>query len=409
MSQNNKKNTNEPDQTGDVISWVIIFILMFAFPPLGLILLILKMRSYAKPPGNAAKRPGANFGASTQQASSQTGAAARRYASNTARAANAARQPSPQDTKAARKKNKHLSKKSGTFISTILLLLAVILFIAGANTIFGSVIETAGAFHIDSWLNFLLGAFYIVGGFVSLFSRGIVKKRLGRYVNYCAYISERNVVPLSDLAQVAGLPVRTVKRDVQTMINSGYFDFGAYIDNELESLVLSGEAAEEIRKSARPFGDIPVKQEVATETHYMLTINELRELNRSVADVTISGKIDKIEELTGKIFRIVDEHPEKKKQVRRFETYYLPTTMKLIRSYSTLEKQGVKGENIMAAKENIGRILDALAAGYEQQLDQLFKSDAMDIAADITVLENLMQQDGLAGDKPGIKTMQGMG
>jgi len=86
--------------------------------------------------------------------------------------------------------------------------------------------------------------------------------------------------------------------------------------------------------------------------------------------------------------------------------YYLPTTLKLLRSYATLEKQGINGENITSAKENIGRILDTLATGYAQQLDQLFESDVIDIAADINVLENLMQQDGLTGEKPGMRVME---
>jgi len=87
-------------------------------------------------------------------------------------------------------------------------------------------------------------------------------------------------------------------------------------------------------------------------------------------------------------------------------SYYLPTTLKLVRSYATLEKQGVKGENILSAKQSIRNILDTLTTGYEQQLDQLFKSDAIDIAADISVLENLMQQDGLTNDKSEFQVLE---
>jgi hypothetical protein len=259
---------------------------------------------------------------------------------------------------------------------------------------------------VTRWPEFWLGVFYFLGGFISLSSRNIVSKRLGRYKAYYAYIHGRDVVPMSSIAMTSGLKLKTVRRDIQNMINEGYFDAGTYIDKELDSLILCGNTAEEIRKAATSFDDMP-RTDDAANNHYMSILSELRELNRSIADITISGKIDKIEELTAKIFRIVEEQPEKKNQIRRFESYYLPTTIKLIRSYSTLEKQGVKGENIMATKENIGRILDTLATGYEQQLDQLFRSDAMDIAADISVLENLMHQDGLASDKADFKTMTG--
>jgi serine/threonine protein phosphatase 1 len=47
-----------------------------------------------------------------------------------------------------------------------------------------------------------------------------------------------------------------------------------------------------------------------------------------------------------------------------------------------------------------GGKLDTLAAGFEQQLDKLFKSDAIDITSDISVLEKMMARDGLTGENP---------
>ena len=41
--------------------------------------------------------------------------------------------------------------------------------------------------------------------------------------------------------------------------------------------------------------------------------------------------------------------------------------------------------------------------GFERQLDKLFAGDMMDIAADITVMEQMMQGDGLFdGDDDGL-------
>jgi hypothetical protein len=64
--------------------------------------------------------------------------------------------------------------------------------------------------------------------------------------------------------------------------------------------------------------------------------------------------------------------------------------------------------NISAAKSDIERVLDTLAAGFEQQLDNLFKSDKLDISADIDVLENLMRQDGLTDDGNIMRTSGGL-
>ena len=72
--------------------------------------------------------------------------------------------------------------------------------------------------------------------------------------------------------------------------------------------------------------------------------------------------------------------------------------MRILRSYARLEAQGVEGENISAAKERIEGMMDQVMEGFEKQLDKLFSSDAMDIAADVQVLENMLKKDGLSGD-----------
>ena len=44
--------------------------------------------------------------------------------------------------------------------------------------------------------------------------------------------------------------------------------------------------------------------------------------------------------------------------------------------------------------------MDTLVHAFETQLDQLFAADAMDISADIDVMQNMLRADGLTGDTP---------
>lgn len=307
--------------------------------------------------------------------------------------------------KAKKKKLTPLEKKTGKFVSTMILLLSIALLILGVNTIIGSV-RGFPVFGIGSLVQLSLGTLYIIGSVIAFCTRNIGVNRIARFKKYYAVISGRDIVPMPDIARATGRSPGKVARDVQIMINERYLGAGAYIDSELDSLVLSPGAADAVRRAARVSQEPPVTAEEIPENQYMAIMMELRELNVSIADISISEKVDRIEAVTAKIFRIVEEDPSKLPQIRRFMSYYLPTTQKLLRSYALLEKQGITGENITAAKENIGRILDTLATGFEQQLDQLFRADAIDIAADIDVLENLMQQDGLTGEKPEMKTME---
>jgi len=383
MDNSNGKNGANRDNTGEIISWVIVFICMFVFWPVGLLLLFRKLRGYAK------STPGRSSVLDKQK-----------------------KEPGYLTPAKKSKKRNPLFKKTGKFVSAVLLLISITMVSLG---VFGFADIAPQIFNagIISWYDLILSSFMLTGGLGAFFSRNIVANRYARYKNYYAFIDGHDVVPLSDLAQIAGVSVKAVIRDLQTMLNNGFLDQGAYIDNELECLVLTPEAAEKLRKEIRALQNAPIPDDLLSvfeqtqEDQYTALINELREANSSISDTVISEKVDRLEELTVKIFNIVAEAPDKQSQIRRFLSYYLPTTINLLRSYATLEKQGVKGENIMSAKTNIGNILDTLATGYEQQLDQLFKADAINIAADINVLESLMQQDGLATDKSEFQTLTG--
>jgi hypothetical protein len=277
---------------------------------------------------------------------------------------------------------------SSRVLSVVLLVIAIIQMAFGARAIFNAV----GSFFGDGGglTELFLGAFYVLGGIICLGASFWLVQRIRRFKTLHTLISTQGIVDIAELAKVSGASKRSVIRDVETMINKGYFGNNAYIDKGLNCIILSETAAQ----AARNYADTPGPQN--PENQFMAIIVELRELNLAIADVNISKKVDRIEELTAKIFRIVEGDSSKRPRIDRFLSYYLPTTQKLLRSYATFEKQGVKGENILAAKENIGNTLDALIKGYELQLDQLFESDAMDIAAEISVLENLMKQDGLS-------------
>lgn len=126
-------------------------------------------------------------------------------------------------------------------------------------------------------------------------------------------------------------------------------------------------------------------------------ISEMRRLNDAIEDDVISQQIDQLEDATGKIFDYVIQHPEKQGQIRKFMIYYLPTTLKLLNAYDRMDATGISGENIDSSMEKIETMMATIVSSFHKQLDALFRDEAMDIASDITVMENLLAQEGLTG------------
>ena len=136
-------------------------------------------------------------------------------------------------------------------------------------------------------------------------------------------------------------------------------------------------------------------------------LSEMRRLNDSIEDETISAQIDHLEEVTSKIIDQVIKEPAKLPQIRRFLDYYLPTTLKILNAYDRMDAMGVSGDNIDSTKQRVERMMGTIVQAFDKQLDALFGAEAMDISTDITVMENLLAQEGLAGE--GKKTTKSQG
>lgn len=126
-----------------------------------------------------------------------------------------------------------------------------------------------------------------------------------------------------------------------------------------------------------------------------MALAEMQRLDDSIQDEKISADIQKLKEICGKIFEQVKADPTKLPQIRKFMSYYLPTTLKLLNSYDRMGAQGISGENINATMDKVESMMDTIVKAFEKQLDSLFGAEAMDISTDITVLETMMAREGL--------------
>lgn len=125
---------------------------------------------------------------------------------------------------------------------------------------------------------------------------------------------------------------------------------------------------------------------------------EMDRLASSVPDEAVRTRIVRLAELSDKIAQDAKEDPSDIPLIQKFQNYFLPSTLQLLNAYDRLADQGVDGKNISGTKRRIEDLLDTLVLAYEKQLDALYRNDAMDIDADIAVMENLLRREGLQGE-----------
>lgn len=370
---NNRKNISD----NDIVAWVAAIICLAAFWPLGIFMII---RLILKRPSSLAEK------AKNEAEFAKSRAASAGTAGSGAAKSSTSKGSGKKNTK--RSKKKKAPKASG---ADALLILAIVFFIIGASKIHNF-------YFVRGLVNLISGLFFAAGGGVSLFVRSYVLKRSRRLAKYITVMGLDDAKSVDEIAQATGGNKATIRKDLNYLAERGCFGPDAYFDVGLDSIVISPDAAE-LERQRRYSEETAAKQEAAVSADpSMAALEELRRFSEAITDARISDKAAQLESLTARIFKAVEDDPEKAPDIRKFTGYYVPATSKLLKSYCILEKQGVSGENITAAKRDIERVLDSLIDGYTRQLDRLFDSDAIDISSDIDVLETMLKQDGLSGD-----------
>ena len=243
------------------------------------------------------------------------------------------------------------------------------------------------------WLPELLQFLALAVGGGAMLGAGIaMDRRLKRYARYLAVMGDREAVPVEELARTLGYSESRVEKDLEKMVDKGYFGGQAYLNVELGYLLRSGRADAELKRKqqeARAAAQTPKE----AEEGYSGILRNIRRANDAIADPVLSAKIDRLEQITARIFRAVEEDPKKAERIDTFLNYYLPTTQKLLDSYAEFEAAGVEGENLRQAKGRIEATMDAIVRGFEHQLDELYKADALDVDSDIRVMETMLRRD----------------
>ena len=365
------------------ISWgLIVLLFIFGLSPLALVLLFLKLFGV----GSGEKKQQAAPPPLQETTSQRTSERVGRQASQPNRA-----------QKTVHQVMKAPSQKKST--ARTLMIVGAILAAVGLVACAEPVEMIVWSKDLFLYLEDLLSALaMLVGGGAMLGSGLAMNRSMKRYAQYLAVMGDRPAMSVEELARVTGFSQRRVTKDLQAMISKGFFGGKAYLNRELGYFFRSSQADEDWQRRQEEAEEAAAPPKEAEEG-YSGILRNIRRANDRIADPVLSAKIDRLEEVTAKIFQAVEADPKKRSSIDTFLNYYLPTTQKLLDSYAEFEATGVEGANLGQAKDRIEKTMDSIVAGFEHQLDELYKMDAMNVDSDIRVMETMLRRDTASAEK----------
>ena len=358
--------------------WILALFFLFLLPPIGILMIVIKLAGGGKKKGRHPyymQQEQGRMGARTAQMGGQPGPVSH---SGTV--------PAP---------NSLLSKMSAKAkkLTIVGAVLSAVFGFASINSVFGNLWMLP---DIAWYLEELVPIFCFFGAGLGCLWGGLRRqKRVRTFRSYLAMIGSRTTISISALSSAMGVSPAKVRDTLEDMLDDGFFPLG-YLDYGSDRLVLTSDGIPDPPKEEEK----PAQEEPAEDPQNAI-LEEIRAINADIDNPKLNQQIDRIGVITAKVFEYQRSHPQKSNQLHSFLSYYLPTTLKILRAYAQLEDQEVDGENISAAMERIEGMMDKVVEGFEKQLDQLFQGDALDITADVEVLERMLAKDGLS-DQEGL-------
>ena len=301
----------------------------------------------------------------------------------------------------AAKKLKGAALATGLTVAGVLLLLCALAALPSAIYWLPEALTEGGSYWtwlVEDSMPMLMS---LTGGIGCLFGGWHIRtsRRMRRKID--KIIGDAKYMYIQDIADALPCSYDKCCKHLENCIDEGLFGPDAYLDMRCKCLVVSQRPPEPTPAPAPKPEKQPEKQtDMPERDQYKKILDELRRVNDAIPDEEMSDKISRLEAVSAKIFEQAKSDPDKLPQMRKFMDYYLPTSLKLLNTYAELDNQGVEGENISESKRRIEQTMDTLVKAFENQLDRLFASDALDVSTDIDVMQNMLRADGLTGDTP---------
>lgn len=290
---------------------------------------------------------------------------------------------------------------AGMFVFAGFLLTSVIGFLISGSLLTKTVSSVVLAIGV---IVCILSAFFLIKGITG-------RKRYLCFKKYVEILNGRAFCSVRELAEKTRTPEKKVCKNLKAMIKKEMFLDG-FLDNSQTCFTVTEEAyrqlqqaeesrrqreeeqkkrQEQMQKEVDNISDSEVAEMIRKGNEYIETI---RLANDAIPGEVISAKLDRLENVIRKIFDSVKLHPEQMPEMDKFMEYYLPTTQKLVNAYKEFDALAIKGENVTKSMNEIENTLDTISSAFEQLLDDLFQDTAVDISADISVLQTMLAREG---------------
>ncbi len=148
------------------------------------------------------------------------------------------------------------------------------------------------------------------------------------------------------------------------------------------------------------FGDYKLTLKETNRSLYQM-LETAKKQNKHIVDMipmiedeAIQKELNEINDSVTKIIETISKNPKKVEQTDNFFDYYLPITVKLVERYDEIENQKLSSSESKKFLQSTNKMVGEIDRAYKKILADLYRTDIVDMDAEMKVFDSLLRADG---------------
>lgn len=123
-------------------------------------------------------------------------------------------------------------------------------------------------------------------------------------------------------------------------------------------------------------------------------LTSIRSATKRILEPQVREQVQALYTTGTRICDYLEENPQKIRLARRFLTYYLDTTAKLLDRYVELSETGLRTGEVAEILAKTAQALPVLNDAFARQFTHLMEGELMDVEADLVLLKSTLEMEG---------------
>lgn len=284
----------------------------------------------------------------------------------------------------------------------------LLLFFCGITLVFGGIAEMPIEQFIPFVPTFIISIVLLSSSDKPSSKNAGKNQRLDEQVK--AYFANNDTLEISDRITLKkpineGLTFNNLVVLYNDEVIGKMIEFNQYFPEAYKTLSNRTKTATFTKPEPKKAEPAPKPQQTVEPEVSKSYIDLINEYNTTIPDEKLSEALYSTTAMLKHLEILQTKYPKSNHKLDKLHQHYLPILLEILKNYVAVVNAHADKEEVAAVKQKLMKTIILINEAIKNITSSLFDEEMMNLSADMTVLENILKQDGLISDEMDINSL----